>query len=97
MDPRFRIQAHREPGVRQSVTEIMINGTQSIYYEKEGRLHLFDARFESDDQIRVLIDRIVGPLGRRIDESSPDGQRASAPGSSRQRDHPRRCRPMVPW
>lgn len=55
----------------ESVTEIMINGTQSIYYEKEGRLHLFDARFESDDQIRVLIDRIVGPLGRRIDESSP--------------------------
>ena len=49
----------------------MVNGTRSIYYEKEGRLHRFDGRFESDDQIRVLIDRIIGPLGRRIDESSP--------------------------
>lgn len=55
----------------EEVTEIMINSTHSIYFEKEGKLHLFDAHYESSDQIRVLIDRIIGPLGRRIDESSP--------------------------
>ena len=53
------------------VTEIMVNGSQSIYYETGGRLVRSPLRFESDEQVRVLIDRIIGPLGRRIDESSP--------------------------
>lgn len=55
----------------ESVTEIMVNGTNSIYFEREGRLVRSDLAFESDEQVRVLIDRIIGPLGRRIDESSP--------------------------
>lgn len=55
----------------ESVTEIMINGAKSVYYERDGKLHSSGIVFENDEQVRVLIDRIVGPLGRRIDESSP--------------------------
>ena len=53
------------------ITEIMVNGTHSIYYEKEGKLFKSDQVFTSEDQVRALIDRILGPLGRRIDEASP--------------------------
>lgn len=55
----------------ETVTEVMVNGTRSIYYERHGRLHRSAAAFTSDEQVRVLIDRIIGPLGRRIDEASP--------------------------
>ncbi len=55
----------------ESITEIMVNGTQSVYYERDGRLFRSSLRFETDDEVRVLIDRIIGPLGRRIDEASP--------------------------
>ncbi len=55
----------------ESVTEIMVNGARSIYFERDGKLHRSNLAFESDEQVRVLIDRIIGPLGRRIDESSP--------------------------
>ena len=55
----------------EAVTEIMVNGARSIYYERNGKLERSDLSFESDEQVRVLIDRIIGPLGRRIDESSP--------------------------
>ena len=55
----------------EAVTEIMVNGTHSVYVERNGRLELASVKFESDDQVRALIDRILGPLGRRIDESSP--------------------------
>ncbi len=55
----------------ESVTEVMVNGARSVYFERDGKLHRSNVSFESDDQVRVLIDRIIGPLGRRIDESSP--------------------------
>ncbi|WP_165252752.1 CpaF family protein [Adlercreutzia sp. ZJ304] len=55
----------------ESVTEIMVNGAYSIFYERDGKLIECDLHFDSDEQVRVLIDRIIGPLGRRIDESSP--------------------------
>lgn len=55
----------------ESVTEIMVNGTQSVFVERDGRLQQVAVRFESEEQVRALIDRILGPLGRRIDESSP--------------------------
>lgn len=54
-----------------SITEIMVNGTQAAFFERAGTLHPFEAGFESDEQIRVMIDRIISPLGRRIDERSP--------------------------
>ena len=54
-----------------SVTEIMVNGRGSTFVERGGVLHPLGAVFESDEQIRIVIDRIISPLGRRIDERSP--------------------------
>ena len=54
-----------------NITEIMVNSTNSIYYETAGILHKYPNSFTSQDQVRALIDRIIGPIGRRIDESSP--------------------------
>ena len=53
-----------------TVTEIMINGCRSAFFERGGVLHPIEHAFEDDEQIRVLIDRIISPLGRRIDERS---------------------------
>lgn len=68
-----------------SITEIMVNGAKQIYIERAGKLHREAATFESDDHLMRIIDRIVAPLGRRIDESSPyvdarltDGSRVNA-------------------
>ncbi len=55
----------------ESITEIMVNGSKSLYYEKEGKLYRAGHPFADDAQVYSLIDRIVGPLGRRVDESSP--------------------------
>ena len=54
-----------------SVTEIMVNGCMSTYFEQAGTLHAMGRLFDDDEQIRILIDRIISPLGRRIDERSP--------------------------
>lgn len=68
-----------------SVTEIMVNGPDQIYVEKDGHLTLSESRFSSTQSLLSVIDRIVAPLGRRIDESSPmvdarlpDGSRVNA-------------------
>ncbi|HCB41071.1 MAG TPA: pilus assembly protein TadA, partial [Gammaproteobacteria bacterium] len=68
-----------------AVTEIMVNGPDQIYVEKDGRLTLSESRFSSTQSLLSVIDRIVAPLGRRIDESSPmvdarlpDGSRVNA-------------------
>lgn len=53
------------------VTEVMVNGMDKIYVEKKGRLTLSPRTFTDEKQLRVVIDRIVAPIGRRIDESSP--------------------------
>ena len=55
----------------ESVSEIMINGMNSAFYERHGVLIPLEAPFESDEQIRIIVDRIISPLGRRIDDSSP--------------------------
>jgi len=67
------------------VTEIMVNKYDEIYIEKKGRLTKSDVVFSSDDAVLSAIERIVSPLGRRIDESSPyvdarlkDGSRVNA-------------------
>lgn len=54
-----------------SITEIMVNGANQIYVEKEGRLEETNEIFRDDDQVMYVIQKIVTPLGRRIDESSP--------------------------
>jgi pilus assembly protein CpaF len=67
------------------ITEIMVNGAQRIYVEKKGRLYRTDMMFADDSQLLTIIERIVAPLGRRIDESQPmvdarlsDGSRVNA-------------------
>lgn len=55
----------------QSISEIMVNGPESVYLEKNGRLILSDVTFKDDQHVMRVIDKIVAPLGRRIDESSP--------------------------
>ncbi|OQA92284.1 MAG: putative conjugal transfer protein [Elusimicrobia bacterium ADurb.Bin231] len=54
-----------------AITEIMVNGPNEIYIEKEGKIFLTDSKFKSNDNLLVVIDRIVSPIGRRVDESSP--------------------------
>jgi pilus assembly protein CpaF len=53
------------------VTEIMVNGPSDIYVERFGIIEHTNARFTDDTHLRRIIDRIVAPLGRRVDESSP--------------------------
>jgi pilus assembly protein CpaF len=68
-----------------AVTEIMVNGPDQIFVEREGRLRRDSAKFTSEAQLRRVIERIVARVGRRIDESSPlvdarlsDGSRVNA-------------------
>jgi pilus assembly protein CpaF len=61
-----------EPLLRdQSISEVMVNAADTIFYEKEGRLYLSSVRFRDDQHILRIVERIVAPLGRRVDESSP--------------------------
>jgi pilus assembly protein CpaF len=67
------------------VSEIMVNAPDKVYVEKKGRLILTNVQFASDEQVLQVIEKIVAPLGRRIDESSPmvdarlpDGSRVNA-------------------
>lgn len=67
------------------ITEVMVNGAKSCYFEKAGKILRAPITFESDEHVMRIIDRIVAPLGRRIDESSPyvdarlpDGSRVNA-------------------
>ena len=69
----------------EAITEIMVNGAKNIYIERAGKIFRVPVSFESDDHVMRIIDRIVSPLGRRVDESSPyvdarlpDGSRVNA-------------------
>ncbi|EIW20447.1 MULTISPECIES: CpaF family protein [Pelosinus] len=55
----------------ETVTEIMINGPKHIFVERLGKLHLTKVQFHDDMHLMNIIERIIAPLGRRIDESSP--------------------------
>src|SRR5690606_28620938 len=68
-----------------TVSEIMVVDPDTIYVEQNGKLVRSSARFTDDERVRAIIERIVTPLGRRIDESSPlvdarlrDGSRVNA-------------------
>lgn len=68
-----------------TITEVMVNGAKNIYIERDGKIIRTNAVFESNDHLMRIIERIVAPLGRRIDESSPyvnarlpDGSRVNA-------------------
>ena len=68
-----------------TVTEIMVNGPSRVYVERRGKLERSDCQFADDASVLAVIERIVAPLGRRIDESQPyvdarlaDGSRVNA-------------------
>jgi pilus assembly protein CpaF len=75
-----------EPLLRDdSINEIMVNGPRQIYIERAGKLEMTNVAFQNDDHVMRIIDRIIAPIGRRIDESSPmvdarltDGSRVNA-------------------
>lgn len=67
------------------ITDIMVNNKDEVYVERHGKLELTKKRFISNDQVRTIIERIIAPIGRRIDESVPmvdarlaDGSRVNA-------------------
>ncbi len=69
----------------ETVTEVMVNGPKNIYIERKGKLERVPVAFESNEHVMRIIDRIMSPLGRRIDESHPyedarlpDGSRVNA-------------------
>lgn len=68
-----------------SITEVMVNGPGQIYVERNGKVTLTTARFADDDHVQRIINKIVHPLGRRVDAKSPlvdarlpDGSRVNA-------------------
>ncbi len=75
-----------EPFVRDpEVTEVMVNGWDSVYVERAGKLYWTGAKFHDDAQLRRTIEKIVAKVGRRVDEASPyvdarlpDGSRVNA-------------------
>ncbi len=69
----------------ETISEVMVNGPAQVYVERKGKLILTDVRFRDDAHVMHVIEKIVAPLGRRIDESSPlvdarlpDGSRVNA-------------------
>ncbi|MGD0248182.1 MAG: ATPase, T2SS/T4P/T4SS family [Candidatus Limnocylindrales bacterium] len=69
----------------ETVTEVMVNGPRQVYIERKGKLIKTNVVFRNDEHVMHIIDRIIAPLGRRIDESSPrvdarlpDGSRVNA-------------------
>jgi len=75
-----------EPLLRdETITEVMVNGPRKIYIERNGRIERVDSVFLNDEHVMRIIDRIITPMGRRIDEMSPrvdarlpDGSRVNA-------------------
>src|SRR5574340_441256 len=75
-----------EPLLRdESITEIMVNGPRQVYIERSGKLELTHVVFQNDDHVMRILDRLIAPIGRRVDESSPmvdarltDGSRVNA-------------------
>src|SRR6476619_4922728 len=71
-----------EPLLRdETITEVMVNGPQQVYIEREGRLELTNVTFQNDEHVMKIIQRIIAPIGRRIDESSPMVDARLADGS----------------
>ena len=61
-----------EPLLRdESVTEVMCNGPRQVYIERNGKLEMTNVTFQNDEHVMRIIDRIISPIGRRVDESSP--------------------------
>jgi len=55
----------------ETITEVMVNGPYRVYVERKGKLTLSDVTFQGDDHVMRVIERIIAPIGRRVDESKP--------------------------
>jgi pilus assembly protein CpaF len=69
----------------EEITEVMVNGPNQVYYEKKGKLYRSNVAFRDEEHVIRVIEKIVSPIGRRVDESSPmvdarlpDGSRVNA-------------------
>jgi pilus assembly protein CpaF len=69
----------------ETITEVMVNGPDHVYIERKGKIQEVESTFLNDEHVMRVIDRIISPIGRRIDESSPrvdarlpDGSRVNA-------------------
>jgi len=69
----------------ETISDILVNGPNRVYIEREGKLYLTEVRFNDDQHLMLIIDRIVSQVGRRVDEASPmvdarlpDGSRINA-------------------
>lgn len=85
-----------------AITEIMVNGPEEVYIEKDGIIGLANTVFKNNEHIRHIIERIVAPIGRRIDESTPmvdgrlpDGSRVNAVIPPRKHKGPGNFYPQV--
>ena len=54
-----------------SISEVMVNAPDEVYFERDGIIYLSALRFRDKDHVMLVVDRIIAPLGRRVDESSP--------------------------
>jgi pilus assembly protein CpaF len=64
-----------------SISEVMVNAADAVYYERDGIIYISNARFRDDRHIMRIAERILSPLGRRVDESSPYVDARLADGS----------------
>ncbi len=75
----------------EDVTEVMVNRADQVYIERKGKLIDTKVRFENDDHVLKVIERIVSPLGRRVDADSPMVDGAFTGWLTRQCSHPTGC------
>ena len=54
-----------------TISEVMVNATDEVYFERDGIIYLSAVRFRDDEHIMRIVERIISPIGRRVDESSP--------------------------
>lgn len=71
LDSVFGLGPLEELLADERITEIMVNGSDALFYEADGILYRSKNCFKNDSEVNALIDRIISPLGRRIDETSP--------------------------
>lgn len=102
----LRSRSHSAAAGGRLITEVMINGCDALFYERGGEICQAETRFDSPEQIMIAIDRILAPLGRRLDRASP-GECPPAKRRSRERrrgpnlhrwalhHHPQVLRPRV--
>ncbi len=63
-----------EPLLRdETITEVMVNGPTHVYIERDGKIERVDSHFLNDEHVLRIIDRIITPIGRRIDTLEPEG------------------------